>query len=567
MARANPRLQLRSGEDKGLNVGAVQHVFKFQSGRVIALGRAVLAALFLLSILLDSSTPSQAMASRTYGVMLFYVLFACALAAITWRNWWLDARLAAPAHFVDMAVFTIIVFSTNGYTSPFFLFFVLPLLSAAIRWGWRETAYTAVALTLLYLLGGVFFASGERFELQRFIVRSTHLVILSAMLIWFGIHQRRADLGFRLDDFDSALGDERHPGELALRMAMEESGGQRGMLLLRDESGTGYSGQSIDAGQLAKVATATPLVSNFHFGRAILFDRKRDRVLGKTPGRRHILGRASRALDAAAAKSLGLSTGLIAQVRTGAGDGWLVIEGIPDLSTDHVEVGRELGRAAGALIERTALFGAIEDNAGARARLTLARDVHDSIVQFLAGATFRVEAIRRAGRSGGAIDDQLQELKSLLVDEQRDIRGFISAVRRERTIGLHEAAEDLRSLAVRLSQQWGVDCTINVDGAEAPIPLRIQLDLQQLVREAVANAVRHGNATRVEARLTVDGEELRLLVEDNGRGFSLSADGKPPPQPWSLKERVDRANGSLMLMSEPGRTRVAIALPLEGAPA
>ena len=42
-----------------------------------------------------------------------------------------------------MAVFTAIIFSTNGYTSPFFLFFILPLLSAAIRWSWRETLLTA----------------------------------------------------------------------------------------------------------------------------------------------------------------------------------------------------------------------------------------------------------------------------------------------------------------------------------------------------------------------------------------------------------------------------------------
>ena len=54
-----------------------------------------------------------------------------------------------------MAVFAVIVFSTNGYTSPFFLVFILPLLSAAIRWGWRETALTAAALVLLFFSGGM----------------------------------------------------------------------------------------------------------------------------------------------------------------------------------------------------------------------------------------------------------------------------------------------------------------------------------------------------------------------------------------------------------------------------
>jgi hypothetical protein len=96
----------------------------------------ILATLFLLSIWLDQSQPANAPA-QTYLLLLVYVLFAVAIAALTWRNWWLDARLAGPTHVIDMAVFTAIVFSTNGYTSPFFLFFILPLLAGAIRWGWR----------------------------------------------------------------------------------------------------------------------------------------------------------------------------------------------------------------------------------------------------------------------------------------------------------------------------------------------------------------------------------------------------------------------------------------------
>jgi signal transduction histidine kinase len=52
-------------------------------------------------------------------------------------------------------------------------------------------------------------------------------------------------------------------------------------------------------------------------------------------------------------------------------------------------------------------------------------------------------------------------------------------------------------------------------------------------------------------------------VIDNGKGFT--ANGSALPEPWSLKERVDRAHGSLMLVSEPGRTDVSISLPLAGA--
>jgi signal transduction histidine kinase len=54
-------------------------------------------------------------------------------------------------------------------------------------------------------------------------------------------------------------------------------------------------------------------------------------------------------------------------------------------------------------------------------------------------------------------------------------------------------------------------------------------------------------------------------MKDNGSGF-----GPPngsPVEPWSLKERVDRAHGSLSLQSQPGCTNILITLPLNGAAA
>src|SRR6185369_18017377 len=107
-----------------------------------------------VAIWLDRSQPAEA-APQTYAFLFLYLCFALAVAAATWSNWWRDARLAVPAHLVDMAMFAVIVFSTNGYTSPFFLVFILPLLSAAIRWGWRETALTALALVIMFFTGGM----------------------------------------------------------------------------------------------------------------------------------------------------------------------------------------------------------------------------------------------------------------------------------------------------------------------------------------------------------------------------------------------------------------------------
>ena len=544
-------------------MGSFQATFRYQSGRVIALGRAMLSLSFLLSIWMDRSQPADS-PERTYALLLVYVLFAVAVAAATWRNWWLDARIAVPAHFVDMAVFTAIIFSTNGYTSPFFLFFILPLLSAAIRWGWRETALTAAALVLFYITAGLLVAGSHVFELQRFVTRSGHLVILSAVLIWFGMHQQFTRLFLGVDEIDRRLGGDEDPIGQALTLAMNSARARSGALLL----GSGAEGRASGLRMVGSAATATgvdrPLI--MPDVAVVLFDIARDRSLTRQPNGQYAFLPASRVLDADALRDLGANQGFVTAVRTGTQRGWLVLWDVPDLSIDFLDLGQEIGHAAGAVLDRNALLAAIEEGAAARTRLSLARDVHDSVVQFLAGAAFRVEAIIRGSRVGGQSEADLQELKRLLIEEQGEIRSFVSALRRGRGLELTEAVEELRSLARRLGRQWSIDC--NVDGSEEgpAIPIRLQLDIEQLLREAVANAVRHGKASRVDVEIGVDDDQFRLHVKDNGSGF-LPVKGKSAIEPWSLKERVDRARGSLSLRSEPGCTNVLITLPLTGAAA
>jgi signal transduction histidine kinase len=78
--------------------------------------------------------------------------------------------------------------------------------------------------------------------------------------------------------------------------------------------------------------------------------------------------------------------------------------------------------------------------------------------------------------------------------------------------------------------------------------------------------VRHGGADRIDVALDVEGDRLQLDVADNGSGFAKRK-GEKVPEPWSLKERVERANGSMQLVSSPGSTNIRISLPLAGASA
>jgi signal transduction histidine kinase len=540
----------------------LRSLFKYQSGRVIALGRVMLCVVLLVAVWADRSEPYLSWV-RTYSLLTAYAAASGVVAVLTWRNWWRDARLAVLTHGVDMAVFTAIVFSANSTTSPFFLFFVLPLLSAAIRWSWRETALTATVMILLYMEAGLLIYGTGNFELERFIIRAGNLLILSLLLIWFGIHQRRTNLFLRAEAIEGDLDRRENPLALALAFALRQSGAAAGAIMIGSVGEDPSDGLAIVGREVRGFSIERPLMIDSCCS-ALLYDLSTGRALTRESEERFLFLQAADVMDVQAARALGMTEGLIAEVRTGTQHGWLVLWDVPELSTDYIDLGRELGRAAGAVLDRQALLAAIENSAAARTRLSLARDVHDSIVQFLAGTAIRLEAIKRAARGGAQVHDDLDELKRLLVEEQGELRGFVTALRRDRELELAEAVAELRALAERLSNQWSVDCQVSANDANASIPIRLQFDLQQLLREAVANAVRHGGAKRIDVALAVEDDHLQIDVADNGCGFPR-ANGNTTIQPRSLKERVERAHGSLRLVSAPGSTNISISLPLGAA--
>ncbi len=536
-------------------------LLKHRSGRVVALARAVLVATFLFAIAVDPTRPSHAVAT-TYSMLVAYLAGAIAVALLTWNDWWLDAKLAMPTHVVDIVAFTLLVLVTDGYTSPFFVFFVFLILSAAIRWGWRETALTAIAVTLLYFgagfIGGD--SSGRAFDLQRFIIRASNLVILSAILIWFGVNQGFAGFRPSREDLIRDVPPDEPPLESAVETAVRLTGGKAAVLLWRRAGSHDTAAVSYRDGEVTSEGLADPPAMPVPL-RSFLFDVPRNRALSRGPHRRMRFLDARRLMSPEIGRRFAIDSGLAVPIRTDAGEGTLVLGGIRSLCTDHIEFGETLSEAVASHIQRHALLAAVEDGAVSRARLSLARDLHDSVVQFLAGATFRIEAIRRSIRAGDQPDRELADLKELMLHEQQELRSAIGALRRER-IPLPSLAADLRTLCGRLARQWDIECSFSAEVPDIAAPMRLHLDTHQLIREAVANAVRHAHASTVGVQLTADDGDLRLDISNDGSGSERLKEGSP----WSLRERVDDANGTLMLATRDTGTSVSITLPLKTEP-
>ena len=94
----------------------------------------------------------------------------------------------------------------------------------------------------------------------------------------------------------------------------------------------------------------------------------------------------------------------------------------------------------------------------------------------------------------------------------------------------------------------------------------IKDELSRITREILRNAFRHARATRIEAEIRYDHQELRVRIRDNGRGIdsTVLAEGGVAGH-WGLRgmsERAERIGARLDFCSEAGAgTEVQLAVP------
>jgi signal transduction histidine kinase len=116
-------------------------------------------------------------------------------------------------------------------------------------------------------------------------------------------------------------------------------------------------------------------------------------------------------------------------------------------------------------------------------------------------------------------------------------------------------------------RRYGVQMRLAIE--EVELPPEIAGDLFRIAQEAVVNAGRHAQATRVELSLrTVDGN-IELRVADDGHGFDrMSAFAGPEPGHLglaSMRERAELMDGKLEVDSSHRGTRVLVLAPLKAA--
>jgi len=195
-------------------------------------------------------------------------------------------------------------------------------------------------------------------------------------------------------------------------------------------------------------------------------------------------------------------------------------------------------------------------------RRHLARELHDEIGQELTAAKINLQAAIK--ESDGAKSKRIHETTAILERLLGQVRQ-ISLDLRPSTLDDLGLVPALRSLLDEQGRRASVAVHFSAKNMPANLDPEIQTTCFRIAQEAITNAVRHANATRIDVDLGRENGYLRLQVRDNGRGFDAeSAQAQPAGLGLiGIKERAAMVDARAKIISSPKKgTTVDVSLPL-----
>lgn len=157
-------------------------------------------------------------------------------------------------------------------------------------------------------------------------------------------------------------------------------------------------------------------------------------------------------------------------------------------------------------------------------RRRIARDLHDGVVQDLAGSGFALSGAARDPSTTPATAQVLDSVGASLRDSLKQMRSLLAEIHPPELHGrgLETALEDLIAPAAAA----GIHASVSVSGVENASDPEVAL-VWRVAQEAVRNATRHSGASTLAVTVRGDEEQLLLEVVDDGVGFDTTAPSEP----------------------------------------
>ena len=153
-------------------------------------------------------------------------------------------------------------------------------------------------------------------------------------------------------------------------------------------------------------------------------------------------------------------------------------------------------------------------------RQRMARELHDTLAQGVAGLVLQLEAVRahlassRMDRASAIVEQALTRARSTLAESRAAIDDLRAAPA--------SLTESVREKVDRFTQSTGIPCELDLSVQDNELSTEMADHTLGILSEALVNITRHAQATRVHVKFIVQKDELQLEIRDNGKGFDMN---------------------------------------------
>ena len=541
--------------------------------RIIAEGRVIVALLSLLATKIDPDLVARH-GSGSAVFKIFTVYAGIAVALVVARVWRFPSRFTGyTAHALDITFLMVLgAQGENGLLLAFFTFYVL--LAASLRWDWQAVLSTAGIVTLIVWAGGTIqtVQTGRPGGIVAFL-DAVYVLVAGSMLAYSSAvrERRRAQLTQLTEWPGPEPSQVIRPNLGALLAHCAKALEAPRVLVLWEDAEEPFisvavwrNGEYNQARQMP--GTYGNLVRSQKHAESVFWtDDAKSRFASMVTGPTHL---EAPIIDDTLIHAFAIHSVASAPFAGALCKGRVFIldrERWSDFQLHLIEI--VASRLANAL-DREIMQSQAREAVAELERARLIRDVHDGLLQSLTAAGLQIKLI--SDNESPEIQQRLEVIRQLLVGEQRRIREVMgrtpAKMEREREVAL---ITHLQNVLAETARHWNCKASLDVDPPDAIANATLCVHLSLMLGEAVANAVRHGQASTVKVSIRKSSENLTMCIRDNGRGFTGESFSYEPEYvtaaergPLSLRERVQELGGRMGIKSSPRGVELQIEIPL-----
>jgi signal transduction histidine kinase len=186
-----------------------------------------------------------------------------------------------------------------------------------------------------------------------------------------------------------------------------------------------------------------------------------------------------------------------------------------------------------------------------RERTRIAQDLHDTLLQNIAGLCLQISGLAKVVIAyPESAQGRLQGLREQGEECLREARRAVWNLRSLESESL-DLATELRESGERLTSQTPARFVFLVEGEPRRLALDVREQVLRIGTEAIANSVRHADATAIEARISFEANRIRLRISDDGLGFTVDCASAPGHFGLTtMRERAQEIGASIVISSE-----------------